>query len=54
MWFKKTKCGACGKTKYFTKPRTITPKLAPKGLLTSLTSQEPLCLSCYKIAKKRL
>lgn len=53
--FIKTRCGACGKTKYFTKRRTITPtKVAPKGLLTQLTSSEPLCRKCFKIAKQRL
>jgi len=53
--FKKTRCGACGKTKYFTKIRVITPKkVPPKGLLNTLTSQEPLCRDCYKIAKNKL
>ena len=55
MWFKKNRCGACGKTKYFTKKRTITPKhIAPAGLLRNITSSEPLCRACYKVAKTRL
>jgi hypothetical protein len=51
----KNKCGACGKTKYFTKKRTITPKkLVPQGILTNITSNAPLCRKCYLIAKTRL
>ena len=52
---KKTRCGACGKNKYFTKKRTITPsKVAPAGLLRNITSHEPLCRKCFKVAKQRL
>jgi len=53
--FKKTRCGACNKTKYFCKLRIITPKVVvPKELLTNITSSAPLCRKCFKIARTKL